>query len=131
MKNNFPVFGILTLLLLLFRIILNKNAQLVYVVSVINLIALLIVVFSISKSIKAGVSTTIHNSGVPQEIIDREIKETFHKLDLLIYLPLAIIVLLYLVFLSSQLGNDIIAIVALGLSVSDSYIADIVINSYK
>lgn len=45
MKNNLPVFGIITVILVVFRILLNNNPQLVFVVASINLVALLIVVF--------------------------------------------------------------------------------------
>lgn len=44
MKNNLPVFGIITVILVVFRILLNSNPQLVFVVASINLVALLIVV---------------------------------------------------------------------------------------
>ena len=52
MKNNLPVFGIITVILVVFRILLNNNPQLVFVVASINLVALLIVVFAITNRAK-------------------------------------------------------------------------------
>lgn len=56
MKNNLPVFGIITVILVVFRILLNNNPQLVFVVASINLVALLIVVFAITNRAKTTIA---------------------------------------------------------------------------
>ena len=131
MKNNLPVFGIITAILLVFRILLNNNQQLVLVISSINLAALLIVVFSITVQIKTKISNKIIQSGVPQDIIKREKKQVCRAVDCYTYIPLAIVYIIYLFFFSCELGNDIISIFALGLSLSDTFISDVVANLYR
>ena len=128
MKNNLPVFGIITVILVVFRILLNNNPQLVFVVASINLVALLIVVFAITNRAKTTIAEKITQSGVPKDIEIREKKQFRRCIDCWTYIPLAIIYISYLFCFSSELGNDIISIVALGLSLSDSFIANAVAN---
>ena len=131
MKNNLPVFGIITAILLAFRILIDNNQQLVLVISLINLAALLMVVLSITDKIKAKISNKIIQSGVPQDIIKREKKQVCRSVDCYTYIPLSIAYIIYLVYFSSELGNDIISIFALGLSLSDTFISDIAANLYR
>lgn len=128
MKNNLPVFGIVTVILIVFRILLNNNTQLVFVVALINLVALLVVVFAITNQAKAKITEKVTRSGVPKDIRKREKKHLCCSVDCWTYIPLTIIYIGYLSYFSSELGNDIISIVALGLSLSDSFIADAVAN---
>lgn len=124
MKNNLPVFGIITVILIVFRVLLNNNSQLIFVVASINLVALLVVVFSITVQTKTKIAEKITQSGVPKDIRNREKKCLFRSVDCWTYIPLTIIYIAYLVCFCSELGNDIMAIIALGLSLSDSFIAD-------
>lgn len=124
MKNNIPVFGIITVILIVFRILLNNNSQLILVVASINLVALLVVVFSITVQTKDKITEKITQSGVPKDIRKREKKHLFRSVDCWTYIPLTIFYIDYLVYFCSELGNDIMAIIALGLSLSDSLIAD-------
>jgi len=128
MKNKLPVFGIVTVILIVFRILLNNNSQLIFVVALINLIALLVVIFSISGQAQAKITERIEQSGVPKDIKMREKRIFCQTVDCWAYIPLTIFYIIYLVCLCSELGNDIISIVALGLSLSDSFIADTVAN---
>lgn len=128
MKNNLPVFGIVTVILVVFRVLLNNNSQLVFVVASINLVALLVVVFAITNQAKEKITEKITLSGVPKDIRIREKKRLCRCVDCWTYIPLTIIYIGYLFCFSSELGNDIISIVALGLSLSDSFIADAVAN---
>ena len=128
MKNNLPVFGIITVILVVFRILLNNNPQLVFVVASINLVALLIVVFAITNRAKTTIAEKITQSGVPKDIEIREKKHFRRCIYCWTYIPLTIIYISYLFCFSSELGNDIISIVALGLSLSDSFIANAVAN---
>ena len=130
MENNWPVFGILTTTLLVFRILLNNNQQLVIIISVINLVALFIVVYSITTQIKANLSNKIIQSGIPDDIMDRDKKQAYRRVDCYTYFPLTIFYVIYLFFLSSELGNDIISIIALSLSLSSSFISDVITNLY-
>lgn len=127
MKNNIPLFGIIIAILIVFRVLLNNNPQLIFVVASINLIALLIVVFSITVQIKTKITYIIEQSGIPEDIATREKTQICRIVDGL-YIPLAIIYIVYLVSFCSELGNDIISILALGLSLTDSFIADAVAN---
>lgn len=50
------------------------------------------------------------------------------KLEWIVYAPLLLFVMIYLVFWKSGLSNDIISIVSLGLSLTDVTVVDVVSN---
>ena len=124
-ENNLPVFGIITIILIVSRILLNDNTQLIVVVALINLIALLVVIFSITVQTKNRINEKITESGVPLEVKEREKKKLFRRIDCSAYFTLAVVYIFYLSVLCSELGNDIISIIALGLSLSDATVANI------
>lgn len=128
MKNKLQNIAIITAVLIVLRCMFEQNPQRDSVVSVINIIALLVVVYLITEQIKDGIISAIKSYHVPTEIETREIREITIKLSLAIYLPFAVISLLYLGFFSSGLGNDIISIIALGLSLCDEHIVSIVVS---
>lgn len=130
-KNNIPIFGIITAILLVVRILLDSNSQLVIAVASINLVALLLVVYSITDQIRTQVTNKIEKSGVPRDIMERERQQVCRNVYCCAYIPLAIIYVIYLAYFSSQLGNDIISIVALGLSLSDTFVANTIANLYR
>lgn len=132
MKNNVAVYGIIIALLLSFRILIDKNDQLLLFVAAINIVALLVVVSSITSNAKAIIKKKITLSGVPDAIVAREVKIGHRRIDYYTYIPLVIICLAYLFFIHSELGNDIISIVALGLSLTDSFISNGIVKTlYK
>ena len=91
MKNNLPVFGIITVILVVFRILLNNNPQLVFVLTSINLVALLIVVFAITTRSKTTIAEKITQSGVLKDIEILEKKHFLRCIDCWTYILLAII----------------------------------------
>ena len=65
---------------------------------------------------------------VPFEIRSREKNNAIRKLERIVYVPLFVFVMIYLVCWKSGLGNDIISIASLGLSLTDVTIVDVVSN---
>lgn len=131
MKNNLPVFGIVTALLIVFRCLTEKSPYLIETIAIINLVALLIVIFSITIQIKKELTGKIKQLGVPQEITLREIGDVRKRIDIFTYVPLGVFSVIYVALFASTLVNDIISIIALCLSLSDAYIVKTVVNSYK
>ena len=131
MKNNFLLFSVFSVFLLIIRVLLNNSPDLVFIVSLINLIALLLVIVSIRSQIQRKLFDIVDRSGVPHEIVEREKRNIQKSVNCLIFIPFFIVAFLYLCFLSSELGNDIVAIIALGLSLCDNDLVDIVIKLYK
>lgn len=131
MKNNLPVFGIVTALLIVFRCLTEKSPYLTETIAIINLVALLIVIFSITIQIKKELTGKIKQLGVPQEITLREIGDVRKRIDIFTYVPLGVFSVIYVALFASTLVNDIISIIALCLSLSDAYIVKTVVNSYK
>ena len=131
MKNNIPIFGIITVILIVFRILLDDNLQLPLVIALINLVALLMVVFSITNQIKIKLIEKTTDSGVPKDIIKREQKNIVLYTDCYPYIALLTFYVIYLFFLCSELGNDIISIAALGLSVSDTFIVKAIVSLHE
>lgn len=128
MKDEAPIIWILTVGLIIVRIMMNKIAEVDLVVAIINIVALLGVVLIVVQKIVSEVQTAIEDSGVPIEIRNREKNAAIRKLEWIVYVPLLLFVMIYLVFWKSGLGNDIISIVSLGLSLTDVTVVDVVSN---
>ena len=131
MKNKLPVFAFVTAILFVVRILFNSNSQLTLVIASINLVALLVVVFSILNQIMERISEIIKDSNVPLEVMNREKKDTYKRVFFRTFIPLLVFSILYLVFWCCELANDLISIVALGLSLSDADIAEVLAAQYK
>ena len=128
MKDEAPIIWILTVGLIIVRIMMNKIAEVDLVVAIINIVALLGVVLIVVRKIVSKVQTAIEDSGVPIEIRNREKNAAIRKLEWIVYAPLLLFVMIYLVFWKSGLCNDIISIVSLGLSLTDVTVVDVVSN---
>lgn len=131
MKNKLSILGILMALLIIFRCLTEKSTHLVEFIAIINLIALLIVIYSILVQIKEGLVKRIEAFQIPNAIALREKNSISKRLDFIVYIPFGLLSILYVIFFPSALLNDIITIVALCLSVSDEYIVEAVTNNYK
>lgn len=101
------------------RIIFADHDNLDTIVAMINLVALYIVVFDIAERIKDTIIMKIADTCGSQSIANREIR----KFSKLFYIAIIIInllfIVLYFIFLCSSTANDVLAIIALGLSVLD------------
>lgn len=128
MKEEAPIIWISTVGLIVVRIMMNKIAEVDLVVAIINIVALLAVVSIVVQRIVSKVQTAIEDSGVPFEIRSREKNNAIRKLERIVYVPLFVFVMIYLVCWKSGLGNDIISIASLGLSLTDVTIVDVVSN---
>lgn len=128
MKDEAPIIWILTVGLILVRIMMNKIAEVVLVVAIINIVALLGVILIVVRKIVSRVQNAIEDSGVPIEIQNREKNDAIRKFEGTVYASLLLFVVIYLIFWKSGLGNDIISIVSLGLSLTDVTVVDIVSN---
>lgn len=131
MKNKLPILGILMALLIIFRCLTEKSTHLVEFIAIINLIALLIVIYSILVQIKEGLVKRIEAFQIPNAIALREKNSVSKRLDFIVYIPFGLFSILYVIFFPSALLNYIITIVALCLSVSDEYIVEAVTNNHK
>lgn len=118
-------------LLIIFRCLTEKSTHLVEFIAIINLIALLIVIYSILVQIKEGLVKRIEAFQIPNAIALREKNSVSKRLDFIVYIPFGLFSILYVIFFPSALLNDIITIVALCLSVSDEYIVEAVTNNHK
>ena len=128
MKNNIPIFGIIMIILIVVRCIFNNNSESLVIIAAINLVALLIVLFSITSQIKDQGKRKIERVGSIKHFINRDNKRFCRLVDRSTFIPYAIISIIYLVRLKCELGNDIITIVALCLSLSDEYIVTTIID---
>ena len=128
MKDEAPIIWILTVGLIIVRIMMNKIAEVDLVVAIINIVALLGVVLIVVRKIVSKVQTAIEDSGVPIEKKKKKKNAAIRKLEWIVYAPLLLFVMIYLVFWKSGLGNDIISIVSLGLSLTDVTVVDVVSN---
>ena len=131
MKTQTSTFVIITALLIAFRCILNDSEQLVFANALLNVVAILLVFISITEQIIKNTYSRIDDMGVPKEIKLREKRRTKIYTRIFSYFFYTIICAVYLVFLVSELGNDIVSITSLGLSLIDKSIAISIANSIK
>lgn len=131
MKNRAIPITIVFGLLVFFRVISEHSENLTVIVSLINIFALLTVFVSIVEHIRINVTNKIKNFSVPKEIINREVKHFTTKINICSYGPFCFLVVIYLWFFSSTLGNDILSIISLGLSLTSSNIAESIIKKVK
>lgn len=120
--RNKPTFAIVMVLLIVARCLLNYNMQLTLIVGLINLFSLLTVVVSITEQFKMEFINKMKSYSMLEDIKMREQKKILRTAGCAVYIPLIVLFIIYLIFFVSDLGNDIISILALGLSLSDIYI---------
>lgn len=130
MRKIFPV-GIIVALVIFLRILLNTNEYLNYIVAAINIVALMFVLLSILINTKRKIKKRIDKTHAPKEFKTREKKKLFLRLQVPV-LGFAVIALsVYMIFFCGALGNDIIALISLGLSVADDEITYEVAKRFK
>lgn len=128
MKNRTIPITIVFALLIFLRFISERSENLTIFVSILNLIALLTVLVSIIEQIRIDVTNKIKKLGIPKEIINREVRCFTIKINICSYIPFSFFIIIYLLFFSSTLGNDILSIISLGLSLTSSNIAESIIK---
>lgn len=131
MSKNISVLSVVIAIIILFRCIFNNNENIIYIVAGINIVALVFVIYTIVEKILDNINDKIKGSGVPLQIIKREIKSTRLKIWGWSIAVSVVVIALYLGQWCSSLGNDIISILALGISVLDDEIVRKVTDNYK
>ena len=129
MKNKLLILGAIMLLMIACRYWLYNSPHEIPAVAGINLLSLLIVFLSLKEHMKDVFRKKIEATCVPKEIIQRETNAACKRIHLL-YLPLAGFAVLYYLLWICELGNDIIAIVALFLSLVEVDLAVVAIDFY-
>lgn len=128
--NKLESILIVTVLLVALRCVVEKTEQSCQYVSVINIIALLVVVYLTTEQIVLAIKDKISSLNVPKEVRVREVRNVQRNQYFLVYVPFTVLSLIYLILFSSSLGNDIISIIALGLSLCNNHIVRIAVESY-
>ena len=93
-------------LLIIFRCLTEKSTHLVEFIAIINLIALLIVIYSILVQIKEGLVKRIEAFQIPNAIALREKNSVSKRLDFIVYIHLAFSPSYYVIFFPSALLNE-------------------------
>ena len=128
--HNF-VFILFTAFLILLRCVLNSFPHLLVIVALLNLLAMGVVIFTIVDQTRKKVLKKSKESRAPKELVIREQTRLIRKIYAVATLMFIVSSASYLIFAISELGNDIIAILSLGLSLIDSYISDNIVKHIK
>ena len=131
MKNHTPIFVTFTILLIAIRWILNDISSLVLVNAFINVAALLFVFFTITETAIIETHTRIENTAAPNDIVIREKKRTKNIIYFISYSIYVLIATVYLIWGACEMGNDIISIASLGLSLISQDIATCIAKNIK
>ena len=117
--------------LIILRVLLDRNEHLEIINAVINLIAFYIVVFNISEAIKEKTLARIARVCGAKEISKREQKKYTHLFYWTLIVINLLVSIIYIFFLRSNLGNDILSIISLALSLLDEEVVKIGSLLYK
>ena len=131
MKKYFPFYIATIIFFVIIRITFNDSPKQSIIVTGINLLALFVVVISLTEQIKERVYLKLSQSGNPPEIVNREIKRHSFWIRIVPYSIYIIFAILFYVFLNSELANSILSIVSLGIAICDTYFADLISSIIK
>lgn len=120
MNKNISILSIVITIVIFLRCIFDSNENLLYIVAGINVVVSAFVLYTIFEKIVNGITNKIKESNVPKQIIAREVKIVRFKMWGWGIGISVIVFIVYFSFLCSNLGNDIIAILTLGLSILDN-----------
>lgn len=131
MNRNISVLSIAIAIIIVLRWIFNDSGKLLYIVAGINIVAITFVLYTIIEKVVNGIINRIRKSNVPLQIIEREQKRVKLKIWGWNIVIIVVAIIMYFSFGCSNLGNDIISILALGLSILDDEIVNIIIENHK
>ena len=118
------VFGFL----IAFRTIAEDFENLTVIVAMINIIALYVVLYDVAEKLRAQILSKITSECASKHIASRERRNFTCWFYGLLISACALFIWLYFQFWCSSLGNDIISIAALAISILDTEI--IVLGTY-
>lgn len=128
-KNSFITAAIIFVIVV--RCIYNKNEYIDYIVALINSISLIFIICTILSDLIKKTNNKIDKSCFPLQIKEREKRNRKIKMLLSASIVAVIFVFVYFKFCCSNLGNDIISICTLGLSILDDDLAKTILNIWK
>jgi len=131
MNKNIPILSISIAIIILLRCLFDNHEKIVYIVAGINIVAIIYVIYTIIEKIVNNIAGRLRKSGAPEQILNRELKNTRNRIWKYSIGINIILIILYFGLWCSGLGNDIISIIALGISVLDDEIVKIISDNYK
>ncbi len=131
MNKNISILSVVIAIVILLRCIFDGNENLLYIVAGINIVAIVFVLYTIIEKTVDGITNNIRESNAPKQIIVREVKTVRFKMWGWSIGVSIIAVIAYLSLWCSNLGNDIISILALGLSILDDEMVKGITENYK
>ena len=135
MNKKLSVLSFVIAIVIFLRCLFDNNENLIYIIAGINTVAFLFIECTIIEKTVSNIVDKIESSNVPEQIREREISSTRFKIWIWGMSISGIIIVLYFLCGCSNLGNDIISILALGVSILDDEIekkiTDIISNIIK
>lgn len=129
MYKKIIVIGVSIGIVIVLRSLFDKSTYLTYIVAGINIVAGVFVICTILEKIQDCIEKRINESSIPEQILKRELGLIRRRIWGMSSVIGVILIILYLIFACSELGNDIISIVTLGISVLDDEIVKIVTST--
>lgn len=130
MKNTKYILFFVFPFLAYFRYVLENTPIKITGIAIINLVGLFVVLFHISSLIEQGVKKKISAICSSKSIAERENKKTSFIIPFATIVIAVLVVYKYYNVGFTELGNDIIAILSLGLSILDNDVASFFIMIY-
>lgn len=121
------IFGLLIFL----RFVFEGNSDLVVLITVFNIVATLMVLLDIAAGIREAIIGKIKKTCAAQTISVREQKKFKKIFDCSLGIGVILFIGLTLIFCRSNLGNDVLSMASLGLSLLTDGIVQFCKNLYK
>ncbi len=125
MNRKAIAIALIVPLLIFVRHVSEPSPFLIYIVGAINIVAVIYVLFTISQRIYKKGFEKIKSRDIPTQFKDRKRRGSLVALWSIFVVVGIILPCIYLFRLCSSEGNDIVSIIALGLSIIDDEIVDL------
>ena len=131
MKIPKLLVAVIFTLIILLRIAFRNSGELMLFVTAFNIVAALIVLLDIADGAKEAIVQKIEETCAAPSISSREKKRFKRSFSSILSLGVLLFVVLALKFCCTSLGNDVLSMVSLGLSLLNDEIIRFFKNLYK
>ena len=120
MKRTYIITFLFLILLITRCFFIDKSENIILYITLINSISFIIVVISIIEEMTRSIKVEVNNRSIPSQLKGNQIKEVKKKTFILSLCSLAVF---FGTIISSEIYNDILSIVTVGISLLDNEIS--------
>lgn len=130
MNKKVLTLTVATIILIFLRCSFNENEQLMYVITGINIVSTVYVIYTILERVSSAIENRIKATRTPKDVLEREIKNTRNKKNIISMIVIIGMIAFWL-WGRTSLSNDILSIITLWISIIDEELVNIIAENYK